>query len=73
MTYRVRERWCAVVQSITTGESREVRGPKLVSLLPDEQFGVFSLPGGTPVVRNHSQSLTVPWCNLLPHVVKASA
>ena len=61
VTYRVSDNQSAVVLNHITGESREAEGPVLVWLLPDEQFGVFSLPGGTPVVPNRSQSLTLPW------------
>ena len=58
----------ALVENLSTGKTREVSGPGLAILQPDEQFRVFSLPGGTPVVVNHSQSLTLPWLNQSQHL-----
>ncbi|XP_043233698.1 major vault protein-like [Amphibalanus amphitrite] len=51
---------CLVIENPLTEETREVHGPQLASLMPDEQFRVFSLPGGTPVLPGRSQSLTLP-------------
>ena len=68
VTYCVPNDRYALVENLATGKSREVQGADLAKLLPDEQFRVFSLPGGTPVVTDHSKSLSLPWISQSLHL-----
>ena len=68
VTYCVPNDRYALVENLSTGKSREVRGADLAVLLPEEQLRVFSLPGSTPVVCGHTKSLTLPWLTQSCHL-----